>query len=160
MRWQEHEWRACRACGGSLHRRCGDETSAHGRGMGHCWKGGLSTLISNIVNSPNSLRPQELVQAGVNTNVFGSHLLLGKLTDFINGSGSTLLGTTETRIFVNPMLIVGNLHSVKSLVDVDCVLASNHLVEGTLGFALSLVCRSHCYLPKSTNLYICAGYYW
>ena len=41
----------------------------------------------------DSLRPEVLVEPGVNTDIFSSHLFDSKLLDFLDGTGSTVFET-------------------------------------------------------------------
>merc|ERR1712137_1146939 len=78
----------------------------------------------------DTLGPQVLVQTGVDTHVFSSHLLLGEITDGLNGPGGAFLGSD----------------SEDALVHVDGVLASHDLVDRALSLLLGfLSSRRHLY---------------
>merc|ERR1719411_1785077 len=82
-------------------------------------------------NSSHSLRPDCLVQSGVDTDILGTHLLLSKLLDLLDCSGSAIFESD----------------TVESLVEVDGVLASDDLAHGSssllsLGRHLLVSCRS------------------
>merc|ERR1719186_1259693 len=65
-------------------------------------------------NSTDTLGPDGLVQASIDPDVLGSHLLLSKLLDLLDGPG---------RLVLEP-------DSMQSLVHVDRVLAGNDLAHG------------------------------
>merc|ERR1712021_187444 len=62
----------------------------------------------------DSLRPEVLVEPGVNTDIFGSHLFDGELLDFLDGTGSTVF----------------EADSMQPFVEVNCVFAGNNLAHG------------------------------
>lgn len=70
----------------------------------------------------NTLGPQLLVQVGVDPHISGAHLDLGKLADFLDGARGAFLET----------------YSMEPLVEVDGVLAGDHLIDGRLLFPLLL----------------------
>ena len=47
--------------------------------------------IYKIVNLPNTLGPEMLVQPGFDPHIIGTHLLLGKLLDLLDSTRSTVL---------------------------------------------------------------------
>lgn len=63
--------------------------------------------------SPDTTRPDCLVEAGVNTNILCVHLLLGKLADNLDGSRRALLES----------------NGVESLVQMNCALASDNFID-------------------------------
>lgn len=69
----------------------------------------------------DSLRPDELVEAGLNADVVRSHLLLGELLDLLDGSRGSLL----------------EADAVKAFVQVDGVLAGDHLAQGRLALLVA-----------------------
>jgi len=71
-------------------------------------------LIKKCGILPDSLGPDVFVQPGINTNIMGSHLLLGKLFQLLDGSGCTVL----------------EADAVKPLVEVDGVLAGYDFTHG------------------------------
>lgn len=90
-----------------------------------------SDLIESL---PDTLGPQLFVEACVYPNIGCSHLLLRKLSDFLDSSWSTFLES----------------NTMKTLVKVHCVFASHHLVDGTfsllfrrLSHLLCLVLRNY-----------------
>merc|ERR1719249_76785 len=76
----------------------------------------------------DTLGPKMFVQAGIDTDILRSHLLLGKVTDRLDGPGSAPLGTdTED-----------------ALVHVNGVLASDDLIDRTLALLLGFLrCWRH-----------------
>ena len=63
---------------------------------------------------PYSLRPEVLVESGINPDIVGSHLLLSKLLDLLDGPWGPVL----------------EANTVEPLVQVDGVLAGNDLTHG------------------------------
>ena len=47
--------------------------------------------LCKIVNLPNTLGPEMLVQPGFDPHIIGTHLLLGKLLDLLDSTRSTVL---------------------------------------------------------------------
>jgi len=76
----------------------------------------------------DTLGPEMFVQAGIDTDILRSHLLLGEVTDRLDGPGSASLGSdTED-----------------ALVHVDGVLASDDLIDRTLALLLGFLrCWRH-----------------
>ena len=72
------------------------------------------SLFNNNIFLPDSLRPEVLVEPGVNTDIFGSHLFDGELLDFLDGTGSTVFETDSMQPFV----------------EVNCVFAGDNLAHG------------------------------
>lgn len=51
-------------------------------------------MVSNKTRHlPDTLRPDVLVQACIDTNILGAHLLFGEFADFFDGAWGTLLET-------------------------------------------------------------------
>lgn len=74
-------------------------------------------------DKPDSLRPDVLVESGLDTDIWGAHGLLGELADLLDGSRSALLET----------------HTVDALVQVDGVVTGHHLIDGRLPRLLTLL---------------------
>ena len=74
----------------------------------------------------DALGPEVLVEPGVDTDVLGAHLLLGKLLDLLDGPGSAVL----------------EADAVEPLVQVDGVFSGHHLAHGgALALLLALFGR-------------------
>ena len=65
-------------------------------------------------NGLDALRPECLVELGVEADVRGAHRLLGEVNDGLDGPGSTLLEGT----------------AVDALMEMDGILASHNILEG------------------------------
>ncbi len=71
----------------------------------------------------DSLAPDELVHTGVNTDIGGSHLLGGKVTDGLDGAGSSSLKSNSVDVFVQ----------------VNGVFTSHQLVQSVLRLTVGLL---------------------
>lgn len=57
----------------------------------------LRCVYQQCIISPDTLAPHCLVEASVNADIRGSHLLHGELADLLDGAGSPFLETTAGR---------------------------------------------------------------
>ena len=83
-------------------------------------------------NGLDALRPECLVELGVEADVRGAHRLLGELDDGLDGPGSTLLEGA----------------AVDALVQVDGVFAGHDILEGRA--CLAALCVQRCEFEGKT----------
>merc|ERR1719477_21749 len=85
-----------------------------------------------------TLCPDSLVQAGVDPDILGAHLLLSKLLDLLNSSGCAILEP----------------NTVQPLVHVDGVLTGNDLAHGGATLLLSAWRHYYWYLTNEGIQYL------